>query len=650
MSERPSEDHEIDERTEQVLVSRYVHGRDTLDESYVEMLVAACRRNPALAVQLHEQLMVDELLRQQLDEKRGDFVSQVEQRVRDEQSGMQGGLASLADLVPIDGDAVPDDGVESDDNGIDMREYAIRELDQYRESRDRRGGWVRVLGFVAVVLATAAVTLWLTWPADDSGVLFPTGDVQVARGREVLYPTEPFVTGPGDEIRVSADGSAVVKYADATEVVLEPGTTLSIPATGVGKQLVVSQGELRAKVSPQPAGRPMQLATPSARATVVGTEFALAVRPNGVTRLEVREGRVELARLADGKSVGVEADQYAVAAEPNGPLEVRTAEFPASEWAEQSPEEAGLSEPQVQTFAETVGGRGCIVRDGRLVHTWGDVSTHGPGSRVTEALLSHLLFLAVEDGRIDSLDDRVVVRQPLLADLGGDRKDAAITWRQLAQHTCGYGTRDAPGATFSLKGLQAGLLADTLVERVFATEWSEVDDELLQPRLVGPLQCEDRPTMSGGTPGVLRISPRDLARFGLLYLRDGRWKERRLLDRRLAAVATSSPVSNDVPVSAAKPGPTIRNQRSPWRSVEIDHFGSYSFGWWLNGVDRDGRRLLPDAPTDTVVATAIDGREALVVVPSRGLVMTYADGNRFDWKPGADNRLNQAIAALLAER
>jgi hypothetical protein len=76
---------------------------------------------------------------------------------------------------------------------------------------------------------------------------------------------------------------------------------------------------------------------------------------------------------------------------------------------------------------------------------------------------------------------------------------------------------------------------------------------------------------------------------------------------------------------------------------QTDHLGSYSFMWWVNGVDREGRRLLPDAPPDTFMASGHGARRVAVVVPSLDLVATWNDTNVNGW-PAA----NQAIKALLA--
>ena len=99
----------------------------------------------------------------------------------------------------------------------------------------------------------------------------------------------------------------------------------------------------------------------------------------------------------------------------------------------------------------------------------------------------------------------------------------------MIHQTSGYGVAEAPGTAFDYNDWQMALLADTLFLEVYGTTWPAVDAESLLPRLTDPLGCQDDPTLlafgAGDRPGRLAISVRDFARFGLLYLRRGRWGE-----------------------------------------------------------------------------------------------------------------------------
>jgi hypothetical protein len=80
---------------------------------------------------------------------------------------------------------------------------------------------------------------------------------------------------------------------------------------------------------------------------------------------------------------------------------------------------------------------------------------------------------------------------------------------------------------------------------------------------------------------------------------------------------------------------------------QTDHFGSYSWLWWTNGVDRSGQRMWPDAPEDTFGAFGHGGPRALWVIPSLDLVVSYNDARLDGWTSGVKNPTNQAMKLLV---
>ena len=70
---------------------------------------------------------------------------------------------------------------------------------------------------------------------------------------------------------------------------------------------------------------------------------------------------------------------------------------------------------------------------------------------------------------------------------------------------------------------------------------------------------------------------------------------------------------------------SIGSKRIP--DNQCDHLGSYSFMWWINGVDRNAQKLLPDAPDDTFMASGHGSKRAVVVIPSLDLIVSWNDTN-----------------------
>ncbi len=309
--------------------------------------------------------------------------------------------------------------------------------------------------------------------------------------------------------------------------------------------------------------------------------------------------------------------------------------WPGKTWAIVQPREAGLDAGRLAAFSRYVAGRGCVVRGGRMVYSWGDCKRRGDVASAAKPVYAHFLFKAIEDGRVASLDEHVAKIEPRLAALNPalGHKDRRITWRHLANQTACYGVADSPGQAFCYNDWQMALFWDCLFGKVYGAAFANVDETVLHPLLTDPLQCEDRPTfMAFGVrdrPGRLAISPRDFARFGLLYLRGGRWQGRALIRPEHARMAISSPLPNSIPRAGMTPADMIPGQRSIGsRRVpdnQTDHFGSYSWLWWTNGVDRDGKRHWPAAAADTYGAFGHGGRRVMAVMPSLDLIVSWND-------------------------
>jgi len=154
------------------------------------------------------------------------------------------------------------------------------------------------------------------------------------------------------------------------------------------------------------------------------------------------------------------------------------------------------------------------------------------------------------------------------------------------------------------------------------------------------------------TSGRLRISARDLARIGLLYLSGGCWGGEKLLDPDLADLVTTSPHPSDLPRTQQEQAEMLARQRSMGSGKNLEaHLNSYSYCWWLNGVTDEGERVFPDAPADTYGAFGHGGRHAMVIMPGRDLVVSWVIGlgNRQPWRFSVDGRerVNRALKLVL---
>jgi CubicO group peptidase (beta-lactamase class C family) len=288
------------------------------------------------------------------------------------------------------------------------------------------------------------------------------------------------------------------------------------------------------------------------------------------------------------------------------------------------------------------------VRRGRLFHAWGGQTNRADVASAVKVVYVHMLLRAVELGLIDDLDAPVCRHFGALARVPDG---ARITWRHLATMTACYGVTEAPGEAFSYSDYEAALLVDALVYGVFGTERYRLPEEVLGPQLFAPLGCQDEPILTITTR--LRISARDLARFGQLYLQEGRWGRRRLLSRAHVELATRTIPSRGLPRTSQREAPMLPDQRTLGAGHNLEaHLDSYGYGWWINRPREDGTRLLPAAPPDTFGAFGHGGRHALIVIPSRQLVVCWLIGlpggmpRRFSLD--GRHKVNRALELLAA--
>lgn len=323
--------------------------------------------------------------------------------------------------------------------------------------------------------------------------------------------------------------------------------------------------------------------------------------------------------------------------------------FPGEHWARRDPITVGLDPTGLEAMSELAGGSGCVVRQGYLVYEWGEAGRRRDVASAAKPVYTHFLIEAIAEGRVAGWDEPVDRWEPRLDGLnaGLGFKDRRITWRHLCNQVSCYGAGEAPGTAFDYNDHNMALLFDTLMLRVYRSTWERVDAEVLRPRLADRLQCEDDPTFMafgpGNRPGRLAISPRDFARFGLLYLREGRWGDRQLIPAALARFVVANPLSLTIPRTQGKPAEMIPDQRSiGGGGNQCDHEGSYSYAWWINGLRRDGTRNWPDVPADAYGCFGHGDIRAVVVIPSLDLVVSWNDT-----KLEGHERVNAALKQLL---
>jgi CubicO group peptidase (beta-lactamase class C family) len=295
---------------------------------------------------------------------------------------------------------------------------------------------------------------------------------------------------------------------------------------------------------------------------------------------------------------------------------------------------------------------GIIVKNGYIVAEWGETTRTDMTFSVTKSFLSTVVGLAWQKGLIRDVNDLVrdYVPDPTLF---ASPHNATITWDHLLRQTSDWqgtlwgkpdwadrpeGQRPAdwpnrplsePGTRYKYNDVRVNLLAlcalhvlrrplpEVLREDVmepigasstwrwhgYENSWIEIDGRRVQSTTGG-----------GHWGGGMFISARDMARFGYLFLRNGKWKDRQI-------------VSPDWIKMARTPGPA--NQ-------------TYGYMNWFLNTDR---KPFPNAPA-TVVTFQGNGSNIIYIDWDNDLVIVV----RWIQQRAFNEFIGQVLAAFSSSK
>ncbi|MEI6667122.1 MAG: serine hydrolase [Acidobacteriota bacterium] len=295
---------------------------------------------------------------------------------------------------------------------------------------------------------------------------------------------------------------------------------------------------------------------------------------------------------------------------------------------------------------ERAAANGIVIRHGYVVAEWGDTKRSDMTFSVAKSFLSTVVGLAWEKGLIGDVGDAARDYMPLPGYFDGH--NAAITWDHLLRQTSDWqgtlwgkpdwadrpeGATPAdwpnrklyePGTRYKYNDTRVNLLAllalqvwrrplpVVLREEVmdpigasntwrwtgYENSWVEIDGQRMQ-------------SVSGGGHfgGGMFISAWDLARFGYLYLRNGRWNGRQIVSERWIKMARTPGTAND----------------------------GYGFmNWFLN----TGRKAWPSAPESSVCFVG-NGQNIVYIDVENDLVVIVR------WIKGG-NALDEFLGRVIA--
>ncbi|HEV8635941.1 MAG TPA: serine hydrolase [Chloroflexota bacterium] len=304
-------------------------------------------------------------------------------------------------------------------------------------------------------------------------------------------------------------------------------------------------------------------------------------------------------------------------------------------WSSIAPQEAGWSPDRLavaQRYAEqTESAAVLVVVRGRIVASWGDPARKINVRSVRKSFLSALIGQCVEAGAIDlgaTLEQLGVDDTPpltaaekqatvlhLMTSRSGVYRPAELEDASVAAQRPPPGSHP-PGEWFYYNNWDSNALG-TILERRSGLRVGEA----FQQRIAAPLGMDDfivddvkyRQTGKSDHAGyTFWMSARDMARFGLLYLREGRWGDSQIVPPGWVRKSTAT----HVPRIGARFTQAADGEPAFW---------GYGYMWWTPSAE--GAFLPRVSVPPRTYGAAGNGGHWIVVVPAADMVVVHRVDN-----------------------
>ncbi len=292
---------------------------------------------------------------------------------------------------------------------------------------------------------------------------------------------------------------------------------------------------------------------------------------------------------------------------------------------------------------------GVVIYKGYLVAEFGDTTWTDPTYSVAKSMLATVAGIAVRDGLITSLDEPVGAK---VKDGGYDSpRNAQVTWKHHLQQTSEWegnmwGKQDnfigkeafgegemkpreqkKPGSHYEYNDVRINRFALSLL-RVFKKPVPDVFREQVMD-VIGAsntwrwipyhnsfvdVDGRKMASVSGGTRwgGGMWINAQDMARFGYLWLRNGKWGDKQIIP---AAFVKEALAQGGAPNSPPN---------------------GYGYLWWLNTTGK----ALAGLPTNAYSANGA-GSNTITVSPDHDLVIVWR------WHQGSAGEFARRVVAAI---
>jgi CubicO group peptidase (beta-lactamase class C family) len=331
----------------------------------------------------------------------------------------------------------------------------------------------------------------------------------------------------------------------------------------------------------------------------------------------------------------------------------RAMAWPDATWRVSTPEEQGVSSETLVRMLKLVQESQfnvhsvLIVRNGYLIAE-AHVAPYGPDTRhamysATKSVTSAVLGIALNKGIVQSVDEKVLDSFPELSANLRDSRKKEMTLKDLLMMTTGLDWRETsvplfsrksslakmvksndpvrfvlerpmasqPGTTFNYSSGASHLLSAIVQRRSGESMASFAEDCLFAP--LGITNYGWLADSDGVTQGAwgLELTPRDMAKFGYLFLRQGNWCGQQIIPADWVEESTTGRVTVSTRESR---GARMRSYLLRRQGPRLPTIASVSYGyqWWV---------LSPDG-----CASRGRGGQAIFVIPGLDLVVVFTGG------------------------
>ena len=320
--------------------------------------------------------------------------------------------------------------------------------------------------------------------------------------------------------------------------------------------------------------------------------------------------------------------------------------YPSENWQKAAePEKLGWSSAKLaeaRNYSKKIRSAAVmIVDDGVVVDAWGDLTRKFYCHSIRKSFLSALIGIHIEEGNIDlsktmeelNIDDyepslTPVEKQAAVFDL--IRARSGIYHPALGEGSWMIPMRPerhthAPGTFWYYNNWDFNALGTIFEQETGTRIFEEFNDRIAKPLLMEDFKVSDCRYMTSEDYGQdsiskhryfqFRMSTRDLARFGLLYLRNGQWRDQQIVSAEWVRESTAS-------------------------HSQIWPDGGYGYMWWTG---TKGGLIANVMVREHSFSASGAGVNKVIVLPYRNLVIVH----RVDTFKGLPRQLPSQVGRLL---